>query len=69
MPATTTMRELGIVGNENGAAGGFDPARVQHIIDITRPVYAAEKVSVPANLTPDQIATNRFIDPKIGFPS
>ncbi len=67
--ATTTMRELGIVGNEHGAAGAFDPARVQHIIDITRPVYAAEKVSVPANLTPDQIATNRFIDPKIGFGS
>ncbi|WP_216900755.1 ABC transporter substrate-binding protein [Nocardia alni] len=67
--ATATMRKLGIVGNENGTVGAVDPARVQHIIDITRPVYAAEKVSIPAKLTPDQISTNQFIDPKIGFPS
>jgi len=67
--ATATMHKIGIVGNENGTAGAFDPARVQRIIDITRPIYAAQKIALPATITPEQIATDRFIDPKIAFGS
>jgi hypothetical protein len=68
--ATKKMREAGLVGNEHGSTlGDFDPARVQRIIDLTRPIFSAQKVSIPQNLTPEQIATSRFVDPKIGFPS
>ncbi|MEV4239224.1 ABC transporter substrate-binding protein [Nocardia sp. NPDC049737] len=68
--ATKRMREAGVVGNGgNATVGDFDTARVQRVIDITRPIYTEQKVSVPQGLTTEQIATDRFIDPKIGFAS
>ncbi|RDI56007.1 nitrate ABC transporter substrate-binding protein [Nocardia mexicana] len=67
--AAKQMRDSGIVGNEGATVGATDPARVQRIIDLTRPIYSAQKVTVPQGLTPEQIATNRFVDPTIGYPS
>jgi len=60
--------ELGLVGNgSDDAVGNFDVDRVQKIIDITTPLF--EKLGTPPadGLTPDQIVTNEFIDPSIGF--
>jgi hypothetical protein len=65
--ATKTMKETGLVGHS--PIGGFDMDRVQHMIDITRPVFTSEKVSVPADLKPEQLVTGKFIDMSIGMPS
>ncbi len=68
--AVRRMRSDGLVANNAaGTMGSFDPARVQRIIDITRPIFAAQKVTVPQGMSPEKVATNRFIDPKIGFAS
>ncbi|MFF2084478.1 ABC transporter substrate-binding protein [Nocardia sp. NPDC058176] len=68
--AAETMLSTGVVGNgDNATVGDFDTARVQRVIDITGPVFTEQKVSVPAGLAPEQLATNRFIDPSIGFTS
>ncbi|WP_019928224.1 hypothetical protein [Nocardia sp. BMG111209] len=65
--ATRTMKETGLIARTG--MGGFDEARVQHMIDITRPVFSAQKVTVPADLKPEQLATNKFLDSSIGLPS
>ncbi|MQY18388.1 hypothetical protein NRB20_14640 [Nocardia sp. RB20] len=62
------MRSDGVIAG-SGTLGGFDTARLQHLIDITKPIFAAQKVTVPQGITPEQVATNRFIDPKIGLTS
>ncbi|HEU5158067.1 MAG TPA: nitrate ABC transporter substrate-binding protein [Streptosporangiaceae bacterium] len=68
--AVATMKRYGIIGNgANKTVGDFDTARVQKIIDILRPLLAAEKRPLKAGLRPDDIATNAFIDPRIGLPS
>jgi hypothetical protein len=66
--AIATMNHYGIVGNgANKTIGDFDTARVQKIIDILRPLLAAEKRPIKAGLRPGDIATNEFIDPRIGL--
>ncbi|MCX4098172.1 hypothetical protein [Nocardia sp. alder85J] len=62
--AVRAMLDQGIVGTGPGL-GGFDMARVAHILDLTRPIFAAGKVQPAADLTPDRLATNEFIDPAI----
>jgi hypothetical protein len=66
--AIATMKRYGIIGNgPNKTIGDFDPARVQKIIDILRPLLAAQKRPIEAGLRPGEIATNEFIDPRIGL--
>jgi hypothetical protein len=61
--------ELAIVGNgDNGTLGDFDLARVQETIDIVAPIYAGQRREIKAELTPDDLVTNRFIDESIGLP-
>ncbi len=68
--AVEKMKSAGVVGNGgNSTVGDFDTARVQRVIDITKPVFTSQQVAVPAGLTPEQVATNKFIDPSIGFTS
>jgi hypothetical protein len=48
--------------------GNFDTARVQRMIDLTEPIFAAQKKPVRDGLAPGDLVTNEFIDPKIGYP-
>jgi hypothetical protein len=67
--ATAAMKRHGMLGNgANKTIGDFDTARVRKIIDILRPLLAAEKRPLKNGLRPADIATNDFIDPKIGLP-
>ena len=61
---------LGIVGNgTDKTLGNFDMARVKRTIDIVGPIYTGQKKPVKANLQPQDIATNEFINPAIGLQS
>ncbi|MQY26085.1 ABC transporter substrate-binding protein [Nocardia aurantia] len=62
--AVRAMLDQGIVGTGPGL-GSFDMARVAHVLDVTKPIFAAGKVAPAADLTPDRLATNQFIDPSI----
>ncbi|MDO9396315.1 MAG: ABC transporter substrate-binding protein [Herbiconiux sp.] len=62
------QQDLGLVGNGgNAAVGDFDLDRVQKIIDITTPLFEEQGTPPASGLTPDDIVTNEFIDPTIGF--
>lgn len=66
--AAETMVNDGLVGNgPNGIIGEFDLDRVNNLIEIARPVYAALGQEPPAGLTAEDIVTNQFIDPTIGL--
>ncbi len=60
----------GVVGDHpDTTLGNFDMARVKRTIDIVTPIFAAEKKPVRPGLNPTDIATNEFIDPRIGLPA
>jgi hypothetical protein len=60
---------LGIVGNgEDGTLGELDLDRIQEVIDIVTPIYAGQRRDIPADLSPEDLATNEFIDESIGLP-
>jgi hypothetical protein len=64
------MVKLDIVGNgPDQTLGNFEMGRIKRIIDITTPIYTAQKTALKSNLKPEDIATNEFIDPKIGLDS
>jgi ABC-type nitrate/sulfonate/bicarbonate transport system substrate-binding protein len=65
--AVKAMKENQVLGNgRNKTVGDFDTERVQRILTIVTPIFAAQKTPVKAGITPDQLATNEFIDPSIG---
>ena len=65
--AVETMKKLALMGNgSNSTIGDFDEKRVQRIIDITSPIYAAQKTPIADGLTPNSVATNEFIDTSVG---
>ncbi len=56
--------ELGLAGNgPDKTVGNFDTARVQKVID----ALTTAKMDFPADITPDKLVTNEFIDTSIGF--
>jgi hypothetical protein len=58
------QKALGIVSNGNDATiGNFDEARVQRLIDITKPIFAASDKPVKEGLKPADVVTNEFIAP------
>jgi hypothetical protein len=60
------MKEDGLVTDpKSGGFGAFDTSRNTRMIDILRPIYAAQHQNVPADLTADAIATNEYLDPSI----
>ena len=68
--AVRTMRERRIVGNgPNATLGDMDEGRIARMIDILRPVFAAQNKPIKEGLTPDQLFTNEFVDPAVGLPS
>jgi hypothetical protein len=67
--AVTTMKDLKLVGNgTNSTIGDFDLDRVTRTIAVLKPIFAAKKQPVPADLTASSIVTNEFIDPSISLP-
>jgi hypothetical protein len=66
--AVATMKSLGIIGNgADGTLGKFDDSRVQQLITILKPIYAAKGKPILPGLTPSDIVTNQFIDPSISL--
>lgn len=63
--AAQVMAETGIIGNgANDTIGDFDMTRVQVIYDAVFP-NLDERAN--PDVTPEDVVTNRFIDPSIGF--
>ncbi len=57
-----------LIGNGNDdTLGNLDPERVQELFDIVVPIYSEQGFDIPADLTPEDIYTNEFIDPELGF--
>jgi hypothetical protein len=66
--AAQQAKTLGLIGNgSDGTIGNFETARVQKMIDITKPIFAAQKKPIKDGLTPEQIFTNEFTEAKIGL--
>jgi hypothetical protein len=66
--AVETMKQHGILSNgDNDTIGDFEKDRVQKIIDITRPIFAAQHNPIRDGLEPADLYTNEFIDPTIGL--
>ncbi|MXP21313.1 ABC transporter substrate-binding protein [Gordonia sp. HNM0687] len=67
--AVETMQNLQLVGNgDNGTVGDFDATRVQRVIDVTTPIFDEQGTPVAEGLTPEQVATNQFIDTSVSMP-
>jgi hypothetical protein len=63
------MRDLGLVANgKDRTLGNFEDARVKRLIDISIPVYAAQKKPLKPDLQPADLVTDEFLDPAIGLP-
>ena len=71
--AVKAMRDLGLVTNgRDTTVGDFDLApagRVGRLLNIVRPIFAAQRKPVPNGLTGIDVATNDYIDPSIGLPA
>lgn len=64
------MRGLGLVANgTDHTLGDFENARVRKLIDISLPIYAAQHKKLKADLRPEDLVTDEFIDPGIGLPA
>lgn len=62
------MAKLQIVGNgHDDTLGNFELDRVQTMIDILDPIFAAENAPIVEGLTPEDVVTNEFIDSSIGL--
>jgi hypothetical protein len=66
--AVQQARTLQLVGNGNDKTiGNFEDARIQRMIEITKPIFAAQKKPIKDGLTSDQVFTNEFTDAKVGL--
>lgn len=64
--AVATMKKLGVIANApDGTLGAFTISRVQNLINIISPIYAKQNTKILPGLTPSDLVTNEFIDPKI----
>lgn len=66
---TQQQRKLGLVQNgPNCTLGDFSQKRLRQLINLLKPIYAAKGLDTyNPNVTPAQISTNEFINPKIGL--
>lgn len=66
--AADTMLGEGLVGNTPGTEtfGAFDAARVEEFAGIVVPLFAGQE-NIDPDVTADQLFTNEFVDPSIGF--
>ncbi|KTS55806.1 nitrate ABC transporter substrate-binding protein [Microbacterium testaceum] len=67
--STVQQRALGLAANGgDGTFGSFDAERVAKVQSIVTPILSAKGVSVADGLTPESLATNRFLDASIALP-
>jgi hypothetical protein len=64
--AIEKMRADFVTNGPDQTLGNFDPARVQRMIDIVTPIFTAQRQPPKEGLTPEDIATNEFVDSSIG---
>jgi hypothetical protein len=63
------QRRLGIVGNgPDQTIGNFDMGRVASVLEIVRTILAGRRQPLKGDLRAEDLATNEFIDPRIGLP-
>jgi hypothetical protein len=68
--AGKTLKDLGLVSNgPDKTLGNMQNDRVQRMIDILTPIYAAQRKPVKDGLKPSDLYTNEFINPAIGLAS
>ncbi|WP_423917122.1 ABC transporter substrate-binding protein [Frigoribacterium sp. 2-23] len=66
--ATEQMKKLKIATDgDNGYVGDMNDERMQKIIDIDTPIFAATGTAVKAGLTPADLYTNKFLDDSISL--
>jgi hypothetical protein len=66
--ADDTMKSLNIVSNgPDSTLGNYDMDRITKFMNEFIPIEKGKGADIPADLTPDKIATNEFIDPSIGL--
>lgn len=66
--SSALLKEKGLIANEaDGSVGTYDAARTQNNLAELGPVLAADGARLPADLTAEQLFTNRFTDPSIGI--
>jgi hypothetical protein len=64
--AAKAQVDQGIIANGyDGTMGSEDPANVQKIIDITKPIYEKQNIKVKDPLAPADISTNEYLDKSI----
>ncbi|WP_144834859.1 ABC transporter substrate-binding protein [Microbacterium sp. BH-3-3-3] len=67
--STKQQRELDLVANgADGVFGSFDADRVAKVQQIVSPILADKGVEVKQGLTPEDLATNEFLDAGISLP-
>ena len=63
-----TLKNLGLVGNgPDKTLGNIQDSRIQRMIDILTPIYAAQHKEIKAGLKPSDLYTNEYINPAIGL--
>ena len=68
--AVKTLKDLGLVGNgPDKTLGNMQNDRMQRMIDILTPIFAAQREPIKAGLQPADLYTNEFINPSIGLTS
>jgi hypothetical protein len=67
--AMTEMKKNFVGDGSDKTLGNFETSRVQRIIDIVTPILTAQRAAPKANLKPEDLITNEFIDPSIGIGS
>ena len=68
--AVKTLKNLGLVGNgPDKTLGNMQDNRIQRMIDILTPIFAAQHKPVKDGLKPSDLYTNEFINPSIGLSS
>ena len=67
--AAQTMVADNIIANSpDGTVGAFDDSRISKLIGLVGPIYAKDGKTIKPGLTPQDIATNQFLDPSIHLP-
>jgi hypothetical protein len=67
--AVAQQKRLGLTGNgtpPDNTIGNFDMARVQKMIGIAGPIFAAQKKPIKDGLQPSDVVTNEFLNMNIG---
>ena len=66
----SSVIEDGVVSNgADDTVGDFDPARVEELLGIVRPIAVDAGLTPAEGLTAADLYTNAYIDPAIGLPA